>query len=157
MDVRTIENWVKSFGRRYDALVAEGVVPNQPLSELYQGRDSLVLKPGAGLELSFSAQTKNLEALHVILLATMKGMTSYTGELPRPFSRVMNQSSVRATFGAPLASRGVTRLPLNTVIGGWDSYRLDPQRHPNTKLIFTYSENLQVKTLTFTWIDPGHG
>lgn len=156
MDVRTIENWIKSLGRRYDILVAEGTLPDQPLSELYQGRDLLTLRPGAGLELSFRAQTKSLEAVHIILLETMKGMTSYAGELPRPFSRVMNQSDVRATFGTPLESRGETRLPLNTVIGGWDSYRLDPQSHPSTKLIFTYSENLQLKTLTFTLID-GHG
>jgi hypothetical protein len=156
MDVGTIENWIKSLGRRYDILVAEGAVPNQPLSELYQGRDSLTLRPGAGLELSFRTQTKSLEAVHIILLETMKGMTSYAGELPRPLSCVMNQSDVRATFGVPLESRGVTKLPLNTVIGGWDSYRLDPQTHPNTKLIFTYSENLQVKTLTFTLIDYGH-
>lgn len=156
MDVRTIENWIKNLGRRYDILVAEGAVSNQPLSELYQGRDLLTLRPGVGLELSFRAQTKSLEAVHIILFETMKGMTSYAGELPRPFSRVMNQSDVRATFGTPLEWRGVTRLPLNTVIGGWDSYRLDPQSHPNTKIIFTYSENLQVKTLTFTLID-GHG
>lgn len=156
MDGRTIENWIKSLGRHYDVLVAEGAIPNQPLSELYQGRDSLTLKPGAGLELSFSAQTKNLQALHIILLETMKGMTSYAGELHKPFSLVMNQSGVRGIFGAPLESRGVTRLPLNTAIGGWDSYRLDSRAHPNANLIFTYSESLQVKTLTFTLIDPGH-
>lgn len=155
MDGRTIEKWIKNLGRHHDVLVAEGTVPSQPLSELYQGRDSLTLKPGAGLELSFSAQTKNLETLHIILLETMKGMTSYAGELPKPFSLVRNQSGVRAAFGAPLESRGMTKLPLNTAIGGWDSYRLDSQTHPNAKLIFTYAENLQIKTLTFSLLDPG--
>jgi hypothetical protein len=38
MNAETIERWISSIGRTYDALVAEGVIPNQPLTELYQGR-----------------------------------------------------------------------------------------------------------------------
>jgi hypothetical protein len=156
MDAKTIERWIKSIGRPYDALVAEGVIPNQPLTELYKGRDWLTVKPGNGLELSFWAENRCLETFHIVLLKTMEGMTEYKGELPKPFVPVMAQSGVRTTFGEPMESKGPTKLPLNTMIGGWDAYRLDPATHPNTKLIFTYAETMQVKTLTFTLIDTGH-
>lgn len=108
------------------------------------------------MELSFWAETKCLETIHIVLLKTMEGMTEYKGELPRPFAPVMVQSGVRATFGEPIESKGPTKLPLNTMIGGWDAYRLDPATHPNIKVIFTYAETMQVKTLTFTLIDKGH-
>lgn len=156
MDVVMINNLVAGFGRHYEILVAEGAIPDVPLSELYTGRDWLTLKPGKGLELLFWAQTKRLETLNIVLLPTMEGMTSYEGELPAPFLSVMDQSSVRAAFGPPMASKGFTRLPLNTAIGGWDAYLLDPGTAPNTKLILTYADTLQVKTLTFTLVDRGH-
>lgn len=156
MDAAIIERWIKSIGRSYDVLIAEGVIPNQPLTELYKGRDWLTLKPGGGLELSFWTETKSLETFHIVLLKTMEGMTEYKGELPKPFAEVMFQSGVRATFGQPMESQGPTKLPLNTMIGGWDAYRLDPAAYPNTKLIFIYAETMQVKTLTFTLIDKDH-
>jgi hypothetical protein len=156
MDAQTITHWVKNLGRHYEILVTEGAIPDAPLSELYTGRDWLTLKPGKGLELLFWAQTKRLETLNIVLLTTMEGMTSYEGELPEPFLPVMDQSSVRAAFGPPMASKGFTRLPLNTAIGGWDAYLLDPGMAPNTKLILTYADTMQVKTLTFTLVDRGH-
>lgn len=156
MDAKTIEYWMKSLGRHYEALVAEGAIPDTPLSELYTGRDLLTLKPGNGLELIFWAQTMRLETLNIVLLTTMEGMTSYEGELPTPFLPVMDRSSVRAAFGPPMASKGFTRLPLNTSIGGCDAYLPGPGTALNTKLILTYADTLQVKTLTFTLVDKGH-
>jgi hypothetical protein len=105
MNAETIERWISSIGRTYDALVAEGVVPNQPLTELYQGRDWLSLKPGSGLELGFWTETKRLEAFHIALLKTVYGMTEYKGELPKPFVQVMSPSGVGATFGQPMESQ----------------------------------------------------
>ncbi len=158
MDAKSIENWIKNLGQPYDALILKGLIPNQPLQELYEGRDWLYIEPAPGLELSFWAQTKRLETLHVVLLKSkiIKGMSEYMGELPEPFLSVMSQSNVRAIFGEPMESKGPIKLPLNTMIGGWDAYWLNPSTHPKIKLIFTYAETMQVKTLSFTLADTGH-
>ncbi|CAD5105960.1 DUF6392 family protein [Zestomonas carbonaria] len=156
MDAKTIERWIMNLGRPYETLVAEGVIPDQPLTELYKGRDWLTLKPGNGLELSFWAETKRFERLFITLLATVEGTTEYKGELPKPFAPVMSQSGVRATFGEPMESQGLTKLPLNTMVGGFDTYRLDPATHPNMKVSFQYTTTMQVKTLVFSLIDRGH-
>lgn len=151
-----IARWIKNLGRPYDTLVAEGIIPNLPLQELYKGRDWLDIEPADGLELSFEAKAKRLETIHIVLLSTMEGITEYKGELPRPFAQLMKQSEVRAHFGEPMESKGPTKLPMNTAIGGWDAYQLNRSIHPNAKVIFTYAGSLQVKTLSFTLIDKGH-
>jgi hypothetical protein len=156
MEAATIERWIKNLGRGYDELVSRGVIPNQPLTELYKGRDWLTLKAGAGLELSFWADTKRFERLFITLLSTVEGTTEYKGELPQPFAPVMSQPGVRATFGEPMESQGLTKLPLNTMVGGFDAYRLDPDTHPNMRVSFQYTTNMQVKTLVFSLIDRGH-
>lgn len=155
MNAATIEGWIKNLGRSYDSLVTEKVAPNMPLQELYKGRDWLDIEPADGLELSFKAKTKRLETIHVVLMSTMEGVTEYKGELPKPFVLAMNQSEVRANFGVPMESKGPTKLPMNTSIGGWDAYQLDKNTHPNAKVIFTYADTMQVKTISFTLIDKG--
>lgn len=124
--------WIKSLGLPYEALVAEGIIPNMPLQELYRGRDWLdrPIQSAPGLELSFWAETKRFERLFITLISTMEGATEYKGELPSPFASVMFQSSVRNLFGEPMESKGPTNLPLNTMVGGFDIYRLDPAKHP---------------------------
>jgi len=156
MDVTTIEGWVKGIGHTRDYLIAQGAIPETPLTELYKGRDLLLLEPGRGLELSFWAETKRLESVHVILVKTLEGMTVYQGELPKPFSRGMSQPEVRAQFGPPMETKPPTKLPMNTMIGGWDSYPLDPSINSNAKVVFVYAEDMRVKTITFTMIDKGH-
>ena len=85
----------------------------------------------------------------------MTDLTNCSGG--KPFAQGISQSSARATFGQPMASHGPTKLPLKTSIGGWDAYRVDHATHLNTKLVFTYAETMQVKTITITLIDKGHG
>jgi hypothetical protein len=68
----------------------------------------------------------------------------------------MSQPGVRATFGEPMESQGLTKLPLNTMVGGFDAYRLDPDTYPNMKVSFQYTTTMQVKTLVFSLIDRGH-
>lgn len=156
MDAATIERWIKNLGQPYDALIAEGVIPNMPLQELYKGRDWIDIEPADGLELSFWAETKRFERLFITLLKTTPSTVAYKGELPKPFAPVMSQAEVRANFGEPMESQGPTKLPLNTMTGGWDAYRLDPATHPKMKVVFQYTAALMVDTLVFSLIDRGH-
>lgn len=157
MDAKTIEHWIKSLGRRYDVLVAEGVIPNQPLQELYPGRDLLDIIIAPGLSMSFWAETKRFETLFITLLKTTPSTTEYKGELPKPFAPVMSQSEVRANFGEPMASKGPVKMPQPMgMTGGWDAYWLDPVTHPNIKVVFQYTATLTVNTLVFSLIDKGH-
>tara|TARA_R110002124_G_scaffold128157_20_gene288753 strand:- start:10360 stop:10848 length:489 start_codon:yes stop_codon:yes gene_type:complete len=153
MDSTTIERWIKNIGRRRDVLVAEGAIPGGPLTELYKGSDRLSLEPVSGLELSFWAETERLETVNIGLVEVLEGTGEYRGELPKPYRSDMNQSDVRSLFGTPMESKPPTKLPLNTIIGGWDSYPLDPSINSNVKVIFTYTETLRVRNLTFKMID----
>ena len=156
MDSTTIERWIKNIGRRRDVLVAEGAIPGGPLTELYKGSDRLSLEPVSGLELSFWAETERLETVNIGLVEVLEGTGEYRGELPKPYRSDMNQSDVRSLFGTPMESKPATKMPLNTMIGGWDSYPLDPSINSNVKVVFTYTEDLRVRDLAFTMIDKGH-
>ncbi|MFJ4371430.1 DUF6392 family protein [Pseudomonas japonica] len=155
MDAKTIESWIDNLGQSYETLLANGLV-NQPLQELYTGRDWLDVEPTAGLELSFWSETRRFERLFISLISVVSDAKEYRGELPRPFVANMTQSEVRAAFGKPMESQGPTRLPLNRSVGGFDTYQLDSTRHPNTKVSFQYTSTMQVKTLVFSLIDRSH-
>lgn len=157
MDAMTIESWIKRLGQPYDVLVAEGNIPNQPLEELYPGRDWVDIEPAPGLELSFWAETRNLERVFITFLATMPGVTVYTGKVPKPYTSEMTQSDVRAIFGAPMEFKGPIKMPQPMgQTGGWESYHLDPATYPNVKVVFQYTAAMKVKTLVFSLIDKGH-
>ncbi|WP_417286428.1 DUF6392 family protein [Cobetia marina] len=156
MDAATIERWIKNLGRPYDVLIAEGVIPNMPLQELYKGRDWIDIEPADGLELSFRAETKRFERLFITLLKSTPSTVEFKGELPKPFTPAMSQAQVRANFGEPMESQGPTKLPLNTVVGGFDAYLLDPATHPQTKVVFQYTAALMVDTMVFALNDTGH-
>lgn len=40
--------------------------------------------------------------------------------------------------------------------GGWDAYRLQEQMHSNARIGFTYTADMNVKTLAFARLNPGH-
>lgn len=157
MDAVTIERWINHLGRFYEELITDRIIPDFPLTELYKGRDWLSLKkPASGLELSFWADTKRYERLFITLRSTLEGTTEYKGELPKPFALLTSKSEVRSVFGAPMESQGLTNLPLNTVLGGFDTYSLDQINYPNLKVSFQYTSSMQVKTLVFSLISRGH-
>ncbi|AZE70138.1 MULTISPECIES: DUF6392 family protein [Pseudomonas] len=157
MNAKTIEGWIRSLGRRYDVLIAEGLIPNQPLQELYEGRDRLHLEPALGLSLSFWAETKRLETLFITLIKSTPSTVEYKGELPKPLASTMTKSDIRSHFGVPIESSAPVKMPQPVgMTGGWDAYRLDPSTYPNIKLICKYSPTFQVKALVFTLIDKNH-
>lgn len=157
MSISRIENWINNLGQEYDALITRNIIQNQPLMELYPGRDRLHLEPEIGIGLSFWAETKRFEALFITLLKSTPSTVEYKGELPKPYSIEMIQSDVHAIFGEPFESKGPIKMPQPMgQTGGWESYRLDPATHPNIKVVFQYTATMQVKTLVFTLIDKDH-
>ncbi|MOA39811.1 hypothetical protein D3C78_1616190 [compost metagenome] len=125
--------------------------------ELYPGRDLLYLEPETGISLSFLGKTKRFEALFVTLLKSTPSTTEYKGELPEPYSAGMNQSDVHTILGMPFEAKGPIKMPQPMgQTGGWEAYRLDPEKHPNVKVVFQYTATMQVKTLVFTLIDKDH-
>ena len=157
MGVVTIERWIKHLGWLYEDLIFHGIIPDLPLTELYNGRDWLSLKKSAdGLELSFWAETRRYERFFISLNSTVEGTTEYKGELPKPFALLASKAEVRAAFGMPMESQGLTKLPLDTVLGGFDTYSLDQINFPNLKISFQYTSSMQIKTLVFSLINRGH-
>ncbi|ATN09898.1 DUF6392 family protein [Pseudomonas lactis] len=157
MSAQTINGWIRNLGKRYEDLITEGLIPNQPLQELYDGRDRLHLEPAWGLSLSFWAETKRLEALFITLIKSTPSTLEYKGELPKPLASTMTKSDIRSHFGVPVESGVPVKMPQpGGMTGGWDAYHLDPSTHPNTKLVCKYTSTFQVKALVFTLIDKNH-
>lgn len=150
MSAAKIETLVSCLGQTYEAMLSRGVVSNQPLSELYKGRERLALKVADGVELSFFANSKVLERVLITLEASMPGVAVYDGELPKPFAKSMTQAGVRTTFGSPVESRGPIKMPKPLgQTGGWDTYPLDTNNVGGARVIFSYSSALLVQTLAF--------
>lgn len=157
MDASTINRWVKSLGRTFDELVAEGIIPHMPLQELYEGRDWLDIEPVPGVGMEFWADTRRLEKVLFTLIPTEHGDPVYTGELPAPFTLNMDQAGVRALLGKPMESKGPVKLPGGLGMrGGWDAYRLQEKTHHNARVGFSYTADMKVKTLAFALLNPGH-
>lgn len=153
MDAATLTSWIKNLGNPHERLVAAGVIPDQPLTELYKGRDWLTLNVGEGVELSFLAENKVLETIYITLIHTVEGQTVFQGELPKPFELRMDQARVRENFGSPIESKGPMRLPNLPPMGGIDTYSIDVQTHSSARVIFQYTADLKVDTLIFTLND----
>ena len=157
MSIPKIESWIKSLGQKYESLIAQGIITDQPLTELYKGRERLNLKPEEGINLSFWAESKCLETLSITLIKTTPSTVEYKGELPSPYTLKMTQSDVRTLFGEPMESKSPIKMPQPMgQTGGWEAHRLDPTLYPNTKVRFSFTTSMQVDTLTFTLIDKGH-
>lgn len=159
MNPATIEALSQSLGRTYEELVAVGLVSSaQTLTRLFEGDDELIQKPTTGLSLWFWEETRRLEKIIITLIPAFDGHTAYAGVLPNPYSLEMNKSGIRSLFGVPMQSKGLIKIPGSggQVSGGWDAYRLSEQTHPNTRVGFTYTEDMRVKTLAFSLIDTGH-
>ncbi len=155
MDAKTIERWIKSLGLPYSTLIAQGIIPDRPLTELYKGRDWLTLKPEKGVELSFRAETQCFERLFITLIQTVEDQTVYHGALPQPLALNMTQSGVRTDFGPPSETSGPRKIPTIGMVGGHDAYPLDTATHPRGQVMFQYTADMRVKTLFFTLIDKG--
>lgn len=160
MNAALINQWIANLGRSYDDLIAKGVISDQPLVSLLadDDNDEMIQYPLVGVELWFWGKARKLEKILLTLIPTDQGDEVYKGSLPLPFELSMSRSSVRGQLGTPMASREAARIPGSggQMFGGWDAYRLDEIAHPNTRVGFSYSADLMVKSLAFALIDTGH-
>ena len=65
MNAKTIEGWIKNLGKRYEVLITEGLIPTQPLRELYEGRDCSPPRTSIGPFLEFLGRNQAIgNAIH---------------------------------------------------------------------------------------------
>jgi hypothetical protein len=76
-----VEGCVKSIGKRYSVLVAEGLIPNKGLQFPFEGDDEPYISLEDGLNLGFS-EGQTLQHVYVTLLKTVEGTKEYQGPLP---------------------------------------------------------------------------
>lgn len=146
-----IEKLLGFLGKPYKDLVAEKIVTDTGLKEIYSGSDRLYILPEEGLELDFWADSKVFIELFITLKKTTPATTSYKGELPEIFFPGMDQEMVIDLFGEPASSRGPVRLPHPIgQTGGWASYIYDDELFPGVELQFQYTADMQVKTVVFS-------
>lgn len=154
MSASAIEDWIKGLGRSHPQLLAAALIPGNELSELFPGDNQVYLEPQKGISMTFREDDRRLESFCITLVEAFVGEQLYTGELPAPYSTVMNKLSVNALFGTPAESSAPTTSPPPIgLTGGWDAYLLDPTAYPNSKVIFHYNDQLQVDYIAFSLID----
>lgn len=159
MDATTINRFVRALGSTYGELLADGLAQGKMPAPLFNEgeNEDLVQQLVPGIELWFWADTSRLERISVTLQQLVDRDTTYTGELPTPFTHNMDQASVRARLGEPYRSKGPAKLPppIGTT-GGWDAYRLGNTVHPNAEVAIQYLGDKSVSGLSFRLIDKGH-
>lgn len=153
MNSQQMERLIKNLGCSYDALIANGVIDDLPLQDLYEDGESLEVEPAPGIELIFWPETLRFEGIYVTLKTDQshEGRAFY-GDLPGNFGSVFNQAQVHERFGEPIISKGILELQ-GTGLGGWDTYQLEPNLHPAALVDFQYSTNLNVSRIFVSLID----
>lgn len=153
MNSVNMERLIKNLGCSYDALIANKVIDNLPLQDLYEDGESLEIEPVPGIELIFWPETLRFEVIHVTLKDDQNPkLPLFTGELPEPFREIKEQKQVHSIFGVPVFSKTAMEL-LGTGLSGWDTYQLDQNWHPATLVEFQYVKNMQLSRLLFSLID----
>ncbi|TWR82614.1 DUF6392 family protein [Pseudomonas saxonica] len=155
MDAETINSLIKVLGHTYEKLLAEGLALGSSPTPLFpEGQnEDLIQKPAPGVELWFCAENRKLERTVITLSPIFNDDPVYEGELPKPFTRKMDQDGVRALMGEPYQSKGPVKLPPPIgITGGWDAYRID---HTNAEVVVQYLKDKSACGLAFCLIDKG--
>ncbi|MDR9862453.1 DUF6392 family protein [Pseudomonas baetica] len=148
-----IQRLIQNLGSSYHALIANEVIGNFPLQELYEDSDSLEIEPASGIELIFWPDTQSFEAIHITLSNDQDpSQPLFSGELPHPFGGLMEQSQVHNVFGEPMFSKGVMEL-LGTRLYGWDTYQLGSNLHPAATVDFQYGKDMKISGILFSLTD----
>ena len=153
MNSEQVERLIKNLGCSYDALIANGVIDNLPLQDLYEDGESLEVEPAPGIELIFWPETLRFEGIYVTLKTDQSlEERAFCGDLPGNFGSVFNQLQVHESFGEPIISKGILELQ-GTGLGGWDTYQLESNLHPAALVDFQYSANYRLSRIFFSLID----
>ncbi len=131
-----LEELIRSIGSSHETLISRGLLPDWPLSEMYEGRDRLGFKPELGINMDFWRVTKNLKPFS-LRSENHTFNICISGRASRPYVREMTKTDVHAIFGEPMISKGPIKMPLPIgQTGGWESYQLDPERYLGKRLYF---------------------
>jgi len=153
MNSVNMERLIKNLGCSYDALVANKVIDNLPLQDLYDDGESLEIEPVPGIELIFWPETLRFEVIHITLKDDQSvNLPPLAVDLPEPFGSILDQNQVHKTFGDPMFSKGAMELR-GTGLSGWDTYQLDSTWHPAATVEFQYVKNMQISRMLFSLID----
>lgn len=146
-----IEKIVTCLGRHHADLVAENIIPDVQLREIYPGSERTYINLEQGLELDFLPENKLFVELFITLRKTTPSTARYNGELPEMIFSEMDQEMVIDLFGQPVASRGPIKMPEPIgQTGGWESYIYDDEVFPGVRLMFQYTAEMEVDTVVFS-------
>lgn len=150
MNNEELHAFISYMGKEHVSLVTNGLIPDEPLSEVFPGSNTIYFEPAPGVSMTFSPDGKVFEKLFLILKKNVPSDPEYQGELPPQVYSVMSQQQVREAFGTPAESHGPPSPPiLARQCGGWDIYPYNGQRFPGIDLVFSYNAEMQVTHLVF--------
>lgn len=154
MNSLNMERLIKNLGCSYDALIANGVIENLPLQDLYEDGESLEIEPVPGVELIFWPETQRFEVIYISLKNSAENNQPVYGmKLPSPFDGMSVQAEVHKILGDPIFSKGPLEL-MGTGLTGWDTYQLNQKWHPAAFVEFQYIKGeMQISRLQFSIID----
>lgn len=147
-----MERLIKNLGCSYDALVANKLLADAPLQDLYEDGDTLEVLPTPGVELVFWPDTLRFEAIYVTICDSADAEQVYKGQLPAPFNSMKTKQNVHDTLGNPIYSKTLREL-LGTGLSGWDTYQLSPNLHPAALADVQYKSDALISTIIFSVID----
>lgn len=150
MKAEVIEKVIRFLGRPHIDLLAGGVIPDEPLLQIFPGSEHVYFEPEDGVEMTFSSEESVFIKLFILLKETTPSTLEYEGELPGKLQKNMDQNWVREVFGVPEETHGPVKLPQPTGwTGGWDTYDYDSSLFPGITLVFKYSAEMKVEALVF--------
>lgn len=150
MKTEEIEKIIRFLGSSHLDLLAGGVIPDEPLLQIFPESEDVYFEPEEGVEMTFSSEENVFIKLFILLKETTPSTLEYEGELPGKLQKHMDQNWVREVFGVPKETHGPVRLPQPTGwTGGWDTYDYDSSLFPEITLVFKYSAEMKVVTLVF--------
>lgn len=150
MKAEEIEKIIRFLGHSRIDLLAGGVIPDEPLLQIFPGSENLYFEPEDGVEMTFSPEGEVFMKLFFMLKETTPSTLEYEGLLPGKLRKDMSQDWVRETFGAPKENHGPVRLPHPIGwTGGWDIYDFNGSQFPEVELVFKYTSEMKVETLVF--------
>lgn len=153
MNPENMERLIKNLGSSYDALIANKIIDDLPLQDLYGDGETLEVEPVQGVELIFWPETLRFEVIYITLKdGNESSNLLYLGKLPEPFDKITDQRQVRMLFGKPIFAKGALQLQ-GTGLSGWDTYQVESNWHPAAFVEFQYGNNMQVCKLLFSLID----
>ncbi|WPP00985.1 hypothetical protein SFA35_06375 [Pseudomonas sp. HR96] len=151
MNSLEIEAIIKNLGSTRQMLIANHIVADTPMIEIFEGSAQQYTILAKGISLTILAASGIAVKLSVRIQHEdgERENEIFDGTLPERYTG-RNQAQTRENLGPPLESKGYHRLPYPlSAVGGWDKYELDTGGLPTKYLYVTYNTEMMVDRLTF--------